>query len=422
MKENLQISINPSYKCNFHCGFCYLQGLFSEEILDPEKLNITLQILSHKYNITFVDLYGGEITNLHDSLVEKYLEIIKKYVPTISIITNGSRFPEYFKRKDIDLAVSWDYKYRPYSYQVMRNLEEFRKENPNKKISILLTSPKLYEENPEFLRLVDKNCDVFELKPCMKTRENDQDLDFKAYLDTCIRWMNYDLASKFLNRDYILYQAFPKKEKHLFINPKGDLIDVSYQDNFESFKSIKDCKASNLKCLTCKFFNKCFNEHPGYYIDDGYDCLGQRKFLEFITTLQDKYRNFKTIDDFEDIRKLSYDYNDFVDNQSLIYENTPEETLTKFLKYFENPDEPISYPSKSYFVAYVYAYLISMVTGIRIPLILLRKDLLPNDPVTDQFAAFKFYLKYNDKIPHLIDFDSGMQKITKGIFEKEFPT
>ena len=78
MKENLQISINPSYKCNFHCGFCYLQGLFSEEILDPEKLNITLQILSHKYNITFVDLYGGEITNLHDSLVEKYLEIIKK--------------------------------------------------------------------------------------------------------------------------------------------------------------------------------------------------------------------------------------------------------------------------------------------------------------------------------------------------------
>ena len=24
--------------------------------------------------------------------------------------------------------------------------------------------------------------------------------------------------------------------------------------------------------------------------------------------------------------------------------------------------------------------------------------------------------------PHLIDFDSGMQKITKGIFEKEFPT
>ena len=63
-----------------------------------------------------------------------------------------------------------------------------------------------------------------------------------------------------------------------------------------------------------------------------------------------------------------------------------------------------------------------MVTGIRIPLILLRKDLLPNDPTTDQFAAFKFYLKYTDKIPHLIDFDSGMQKITKGIFEKEFLT
>lgn len=421
MKQNLQISINPTYKCNFHCDFCYLQGLFSNDYLNPNKLDEILKNLSQRYNISFIDLYGGEITTLPDSIVQQYLRIIFKYVPTISIILNGSRFPDYLKDDRIEISVSWDYKYRPLNQEVLDNIWKFRKQSNMKEVDILLTSPLLYKEDLSFLDKLDGICRNFELKCCMKTNSNHQNLQFRDFLNAQILWSNKALNnSHFINNDY-LDGIFPKKEKHIFINPKGELVDIVYKNNIESFEELKiDEKfVPDKQCLTCKFYKKCFNEHPGYYIYDDYDCVGQFKFLDFIHNLKSTYINQTTFEDFQKIRNLNYSYNDNL-SKEIIYEKTDEETFLKFLKYFENENEEISYPSKTYFVAYLYAYLISLVTKETIPYLLSLKDFLPFDPCFSNQNALRFYLKNRVKIPHVIDFNCGMQRIVKKIFDEEF--
>ena len=62
MKE-ITVSINPSYFCNFRCNFCYLtpEQLGDQKRISMIDLNNRLQEITLKRNITWVDLYGGEI-------------------------------------------------------------------------------------------------------------------------------------------------------------------------------------------------------------------------------------------------------------------------------------------------------------------------------------------------------------------------
>ena len=56
----MNVSINPSYFCNFRCDFCYLteEQLSDQKKIELEKLD---DLLSQIPNIEHVDLYGGEI-------------------------------------------------------------------------------------------------------------------------------------------------------------------------------------------------------------------------------------------------------------------------------------------------------------------------------------------------------------------------
>ena len=67
----MNLSINPSYFCNFRCDFCYLtpEQLGDQKKIEPEKLN---QLLSEVEDpIDHIDLYGGEIGALKDGLIGK---------------------------------------------------------------------------------------------------------------------------------------------------------------------------------------------------------------------------------------------------------------------------------------------------------------------------------------------------------------
>ena len=56
----MNLSINPSYFCNFSCDFCYLtkKQLKDQTSFSLLKLNDLLKQVPH---IDYVDLYGGEV-------------------------------------------------------------------------------------------------------------------------------------------------------------------------------------------------------------------------------------------------------------------------------------------------------------------------------------------------------------------------
>ena len=88
---SINVSINPSYYCNFSCNFCYLtkDQLKDRRTITPEQLEEKLlEIVTHT-KIDHVDLYGGEIGVLKREEFFALKRVIKKYYTgSINIITN----------------------------------------------------------------------------------------------------------------------------------------------------------------------------------------------------------------------------------------------------------------------------------------------------------------------------------------------
>ena len=80
----MNISINPTYFCNFKCDFCYLtpDQLRDQKKIEPKQLDKLLSNIPEP--IDHIDLYGGEIGALRR---EYYNEIkcIEQYLHRNSI-------------------------------------------------------------------------------------------------------------------------------------------------------------------------------------------------------------------------------------------------------------------------------------------------------------------------------------------------
>ena len=109
----MNLSINPSYFCNFRCDFCYLtpEQLGDQKKIEPEKLN---QLLSEVEDpIDHIDLYGGEIGALKRSYYDQIIEVIRNwYTGPININTNFSKLDDRFFDDGVTLSVSYDFQAR----------------------------------------------------------------------------------------------------------------------------------------------------------------------------------------------------------------------------------------------------------------------------------------------------------------------
>ena len=75
---SMNLSINPTYYCNFRCDFCYLTP---EQLGDRQQINLAVldQRLSEIPKINHIDLYGGEIGLLKPDYFYAMKDIIRKY-------------------------------------------------------------------------------------------------------------------------------------------------------------------------------------------------------------------------------------------------------------------------------------------------------------------------------------------------------
>ena len=119
----MNISINPTYFCNFRCDFCYLtpEQLGDQKKIEPKKLDELLSQIEDP--IDHIDLYGGEIGAIKRSYYEEIKEVIKKhYDGTININTNFSMLDDRFFADDVSLSVSYDFEAREKHEIVFHNM------------------------------------------------------------------------------------------------------------------------------------------------------------------------------------------------------------------------------------------------------------------------------------------------------------
>lgn len=279
----LAISINPTYKCNLNCNFCYLKELHNDCLMNLNILNEQLKYISQFHKIKYIDLFGGEITLLDEQYIFKLIQICEYYTKNISLMSNFIKLPKWIYKLNYPIGTSWDYKFRQGNEIILNNIDNFYLKT-NKKIPILLCSPQIYNYKDEVLKSLDRDSiESFSLIPCMKTKFNNIQYNWKAYEETIKYFISHKIKPKFINE----YKLKEKREiyKHIFINPNNEFVDVAYDENgCEYFKKID---INNLKleipqkCLTCKYFDKCQNEHIENYLEDDYDCIGFYKLINW---------------------------------------------------------------------------------------------------------------------------------------------
>ena len=296
----MNLSINPTYYCNFSCDFCYLT---------PEQLNdrhkITPLWLDHSLGqiddpIGHVDLYGGEIGLLTSDYFYDIKEKIRKYYKgNININTNLSAFPDFFRDDDITLSVSYDFSAREKEQHVLNNMM-----NANKDLSVLiLASPKVLEMDVEFmiftLNMVS-NIKSVEIKPYSINQANAHPVTHKDFEDFVIKFdeakteknFNFQNIDNIWRSIYKEYDAF--SNDHVYITPSGkfgvlefDKYDKEYFKEYKTYyeykKWAREEPEKNLSeiCKTCTYYGNCLTEHYRYVKDLTNSCNGYKGLLEY---------------------------------------------------------------------------------------------------------------------------------------------
>ena len=301
MKE-ITVSINPSYFCNFRCNFCYLtpEQLGDQKRISMIDLNNRLQEITLKRNITWVDLYGGEIGALKKNVFYGMRDIIRKYYGgKINIITNYSMLHKGFYEKDFYLSVSYDFEAREKSDRVYQNMLK----SPVPIAVLILASDKVVNMDVDYMITMLNACgsvESVEIKPYSSNQANQRPVTHKDFEEFVKKWVDSKITKKFdfinegriirsLNRDY---NAF--SDDHIYITPNGkfgvlefDNDDNEYfkeLNNFEEYEEWADNEPiHNVSeiCRKCSYYGHCLTEHYRYVTDLTNSCNGYKGLLDW---------------------------------------------------------------------------------------------------------------------------------------------
>lgn len=296
----MNISINPSYFCNFSCDFCYLTP---EQLADKNKID--LDVLDKRLGevsdvIEHVDLYGGEIGALKKDYFYGLRDVIRKhYKGDINIITNFSMLHEGFFEDDFYLSVSYDFDAREKHDRVYNNMLM----SPVPIAVLVLASPEVIAMDVNNLISQLNLCSSIqsvEIKPYSINQANNHNVTHKQFEQFVIKWIESPVQKNFtfINSDHITqsinkqYNAF--SNDHVYITPKGqfgvlefDSDDKEFFLELDTYKQYKDwadqepTKNCSPICHKCEYFGNCLTEHYRWVdnLDNG--CNGYKGLLDY---------------------------------------------------------------------------------------------------------------------------------------------
>lgn len=303
----MNISINPSYFCNFRCDFCYLtpEQLADQKKIDLQRLDNMLAEVKEQDDIHHIDLYGGEIGALKKDYFYGLRDVIRKYYDKdININTNFSMLHDGFFEKDFYLSVSYDFEAREKHELVYKNMML----SPVPIAVLVLVSPTILQKDvDEMIRMFNLCTPVksVELKPYSINQANAHNVTHKDFEQHVIKWIQSkeDMQFAFIN-DYKIQDSIEKtynafSNDHVYITPNGkfgvlefDKDDKEYFLELDSYKDYKlwadkepDVNCSDI-CKSCKYYGHCLTEHYRYVKDLDNGCNGYKGLLEFYERLE----------------------------------------------------------------------------------------------------------------------------------------
>jgi len=296
----MNLSINPTYYCNFRCDFCYLtpEQLANRNRISPEKLDEVMSKITDP--IDHIDLYGGEIGLLTPEYFYSIKEVMRKYYDgPINVNTNYSALPDFFNDDDITISVSYDFSAREKEQFVLNNIM-----SSVKPLAVLiLASPKVLEMDVEFMIFTLNMCAQVasvEIKPYSINQANAHNVTHKDFEEFVKKWItaktpkNFDFINEFLIEDALdgKYSAF--SDDHVYITPNGkfavlefDKYDKEYfleYDTYEEYKlwaKMEPEKNVSDICRNCKYYGGCLTEHYRYVKDLDNSCNGYKGLLDW---------------------------------------------------------------------------------------------------------------------------------------------
>jgi len=302
----MNISLNPTYYCNFKCDFCYLtkQQLDDRLTISPNQLDLKLQEVVKYEPITGIDLYGGEIGILKsDEFYNLKNTIRKHYKENINIITNYSMIHDWFFDDDITLSVSYDFTAREKNSVVYNNMLMAQKP-----LSVLiLASKQVIDMNVDNMIRELNLCSAItsvEIKPYSINQANSYNVSHRDYENFIIKWLESSVPRKFeFINEYLIQDSLNKtynsfSDDHVYITPAGkfavlefDLNDKEYfleLDTFQEYIEWANREKTKLSpiCQVCTFKGHCLTEHYRYVKDLNNSCNGYRGLLEYYEKLE----------------------------------------------------------------------------------------------------------------------------------------
>lgn len=280
----VNISLNPTYLCNFRCEFCYLTP---EQLADNRKLDLNRLIEMFKemkaagYRIDMLDLYGGEIGLLSEDYLNKMRKILTYAgAGDVNIITNLYKIHPHFLHPHNSLSVSFDFEARERHELVLSNIMQ----TPKDVAILMLASPKLMEQDVDkMIKTFNalKNVISVEIKPYSANQANvlkSTDKDFEEFVK---KWLTSSIPKNFtftnverirdsLSGSYVAYS-----DSHVYITPMGKFAVLEFDDNDNEYflemdtfvEYVEWSKKEKLKvnknpiCNACPYLGKCLTEH-----------------------------------------------------------------------------------------------------------------------------------------------------------------
>jgi len=295
----MQLSINPTYFCNFRCPNCYLgeDNLSDKKTLNLLELQWRLEDICNHVEITHVDLYGGEIGLLpHDYLEELEDTISKFYGGSLNVITNLSNIHDFFLQDNVEVSVSYDYHYREQHERVLQNLIQIPKD-----VHIIVLATDAIIKNADIdIPIMNTifstlgNVKSVEIKPYSGNLYNYQYCTYLEYEEYVTKWLalegDYELVNCKKIDDCLSRKSSSFSNDHIYINPNGRITVLEFFKNgdeyFKELWSFNDyrnwCVAEKTKVLKSKICGEC--DYVGH-------CLSEH--LKEVKTLENGCNGFK---------------------------------------------------------------------------------------------------------------------------------
>lgn len=298
--DNINIDVISNYNCNSSCKYCFLYKLKHEDqVINTIKLDKQFKLVSSKYNINSINIYGGEVSLLNRRYLKKLIDLCSKYAQ-VNVVTNFTNMEcnEFLANENVTVSTSINDE-RSHNDEVEHSLLF----NENKNLSLLqVVTPSLLNKSSidilNHLELFKRSVSFLQYSPARNAKinfdisNNDYSCFIKRIINVYMQGnYSFDITNIGQLDDVVNGNYDPRMRSILFINPFNEYMSISYENGLEYFKIHKtlvdweyECSIEEVeykkRCGNCEYYGRCYAEHIKEWRDND-ECCGMKSLIQW---------------------------------------------------------------------------------------------------------------------------------------------